>query len=134
MQEIVRIQEKYFVSGLEKDLKPMKLADVAKAVKMDISTISRVSNSKFIETNFGTFKVKELFSEAYTKLSGEVVSTKEIKKELKNLINNEDKQKPYTDEKLTELLGKNNYHIARRTVTKYREQLNLEAARLRRQL
>ena len=134
MQEIVRIQERYFVSGLEKDLKPMKLADVAKAVKMDISTISRVSNSKFIETNFGTFKVKELFSEAYTKLSGEVVSTKEIKKELKNLINNEDKQKPYTDEKLTELLGKNNYHIARRTVTKYREQLNLEAARLRRQL
>ena len=134
MQEIVRIQERYFVSGLEKDLKPMKLADVAKAVKMDISTISRVSNSKFIETNFGTFKVKELFSEAYTKLSGEVVSTKEIKKELKNLINNEDKQKPYTDEKLTELLGKNNYHIARRTVTKYREQLNLETARLRRQL
>ena len=134
MQEIVSIQEKYFVSGLEKDLKPMKLADVAKAVKMDISTISRVSNSKFIETNFGTFKVKELLSEAYTKLSGEVVSTKEIKKELKNLINNEDKQKPYTDEKLTELLGKNNYHIARRTVTKYREQLNLEAARLRRQL
>ena len=134
MQEIVSIQERYFVSGLEKDLKPMKLADVAKAVKMDISTISRVSNSKFIETNFGTFKVKELFSEAYTKLSGEVVSTKEIKKELKNLINNEDKQKPYTDEKLTELLSKNNYHIARRTVTKYREQLNLEAARLRRQL
>ncbi len=134
MQEIVSIQERYFVSGLEKDLKPMKLADVAKAVKMDISTISRVSNSKFIETNFGTFKVKELFSEAYTKLSGEVVSTKEIKKELKNLINNEDKQKPYTDEKLAELLGKNNYHIARRTVTKYREQLNLETARLRRQL
>lgn len=134
MQEIVRIQEKYFISGLEKDLKPMKLAEVAKGVKMDISTISRVSNSKFIETNFGTFKVKELFSEAYTKQSGEVISTKEIKKELKSLINNEDKQKPYTDEKLAELLGKNNYHIARRTVTKYREQLNLEAARLRRQL
>lgn len=134
MQEIVKIQEKYFISGIEKDLKPMKLADVAKAVKMDISTISRVSNSKFIETNFGTFRVKELFSEAYTKQSGEVISTKEIKRELKRLINNEDKQKPHTDEKLAELLSKNNYHIARRTVTKYREQLRLEAARLRRQL
>ena len=131
---ILRIQESYFISGNEKELKPMKLADIAQIVNMDISTISRVSNSKYIETHFGTFKLKELFSEAYRKDNGELISTKEIKTRLQEIIASEDKTNPFTDEKLAELLGKDDYHIARRTVAKYRENLNIQIAKLRREL
>ena len=131
---ILAIQEAYFFSGNEKDLKPMKLADIAQQVKMDISTISRVSNSKYVATHFGTFKLKELFSEAYRKDNGELISTKEIKTRLQEIIASEDKINPFTDEKLAQLLGKDDYHIARRTVAKYRENLNIQIAKLRREL
>ena len=112
----------------------MKLADVAEIVKMDISTISRVSNSKYVETHFGTFKIKDLFSDAFRKDNGEVVSTIEIKRQLKEIVALEDKSSPFTDEKLSELLGENEYHIARRTVAKYREQLGIKTAKLRREI
>ena len=131
---ILTIQEGYFFSGNEKDLKPMKLADIAQVVNMDISTISRVSNSKYVATHFGTFKLKELFSEAYRKDNGELISTKEIKSKLQEIIATEDKITPFTDEKLAELLGREDYHIARRTVAKYRENLGLQTAKLRREL
>ena len=131
---ILTIQEAYFLSGNEKNLKPMKLADIAQQVKMDISTISRVSNSKYVATHFGTFKLKELFSEAYRKDNGELISTKEIKNKLQEIIETEDKITPFTDEKLAEMLGKDDYHIARRTVAKYRENLGLQTAKLRREL
>ena len=128
------IQKDFLISGSENDLKPMKLADVAEIVKMDISTISRVSNSKYVETHFGTFKIKDLFSDAFRKDNGEVVSTIEIKRQLREIVATEDKSSPFTDEKLSELLGKNEYHIARRTVAKYREQLGIETAKLRRKI
>ena len=131
---ILTIQEGYFFSGNEKDLKPMKLADIAQVVNMDISTISRVSNSKYVATHFGTFKLKELFSEAYRKDNGELISTKEIKSKLQEIIATEDKINPFTDEKLAALLGREDYHIARRTVAKYRENLGLQTAKLRREL
>lgn len=134
MEAIVKKQEKYFLSGDDKDLKPMKLADIARVVNMDISTVSRVSNSKYIETDFGTFKVKELFSDAYRKDNGEKISTNIIKLKLKEVISSENKKNPYTDEKISEILGKDEYHIARRTVTKYREQMGIENAKLRRSL
>ena len=134
MLAIISLQENYLLSGVESDLKPMKLADIANIVNMDISTISRVSNSKYVETHFRTFKLKELFSEAYKKDDGQVISTNEIKNHLKEIILTEDKTTPYNDEQLAELLGKDNYHIARRTVAKYREQLGIEIAKLRREL
>lgn len=134
MSVIIKIQKEYLISGLEEDLKPMKLADIAEDVNMDISTISRVSNSKFVETHFGTFKLKELFSEAYRKTDGTIISTKKIKQQLKEIIDLENKKAPYTDEKLADLLGKEKYHIARRTVAKYREQMGVETARLRKKL
>ena len=132
MSAILEFQHDYFVSGDEIDLKPMILMDIAEIVQMDISTISRVSNSKYVETFFGTFLLKELFSEAYKKEDGTEISTKKIKSKLQEIIETEDKRKPLTDEKLSELLGDNEYHIARRTVAKYREQLNIPVARLRR--
>ena len=131
---IINFQEKYFFSGSEEDLTPMTLKDIAKIVKLDISTISRVSNSKFIETFFGTFKIKELFSEAYRKDNGETVSNKAIKKHLYEIIENEDKNKPYTDEELCKILGENEYHIARRTVSKYRSSLKILNANKRKKL
>ena len=112
----------------------MKLADIAQVVNMDISTISRVSNSKYVATHFGTFKLKELFSEAYRKDNGELISTKEIKRKLQEIIETENKINPLSDEKLAELLGENDYHIARRTVAKYREKLGIQTAKLRREL
>ena len=112
----------------------MKLADIAQVINMDISTISRVSNSKYVATHFGTFKLKEIFSEAYRKDNGELISTKEIKSKLQEIIASEDKINPFTDEQLAELLGKEEYHIARRTVAKYRENLGLQTAKLRREL
>tara|TARA_B100001758_G_scaffold247879_1_gene268056 strand:+ start:41662 stop:42972 length:1311 start_codon:yes stop_codon:yes gene_type:complete len=134
MSAIIQLQKKYFISGHENDLRPMRLADVASIVKMDISTISRVSNSKYIETHFGTFKVKELFSEAYRKNNGEFISTNEIKNSLLEIISSENKKAPFNDDQLANLLGKEEYDIARRTVAKYREQLGIETAKLRRKL
>jgi len=134
MSVILEFQSDYFISGDEKDLKPMILMDIAQKVNMDISTISRVSNSKYVETFFGTFLLKELFSEAYKKEDGTEISTKEIKAKLKEILQVEDKKQPFTDEKLAELLGKQEYHIARRTVAKYREQLKFPVARLRKTL
>ena len=101
---------------------------------MDISTISRVSNSKYVQTFFGTLLLKDLFSEAYRKDNGEVISTKVIKQRLKEIINMEDKRNPLTDEKLCNLLGEDEYHIARRTVAKYREGLGIETSKYRREL
>ena len=134
MLAIIQLQNEYFVSGIDSDLKPMRLADVANIINMDISTVSRVSNSKYLETHFGTFKVKELFSDAYRKDNGELISTNEIKSHLKEIILTENKAAPFTDEQLANILGKEEYHIARRTVSKYREQLGLETAKLRREL
>ncbi len=134
MSAILDFQQDYFASGNEKDLKPMKLMDIAELVQMDISTISRVSNSKYVETAFGTFLLKELFSEAYRKDDGTTISTNEIKSKLKEIIEDEDKQAPLNDEQLALLLGEEEYHIARRTVAKYREQLKIPVARLRRKL
>jgi len=134
MQAIIKLQKDYFLSGAESDLKPMKLSDIAEMVNMDISTISRVSNSKYIETQFGTFKVKELFSEAYVKESGEIISTNVIKNKLKELIAIENKLSPLTDEQLTRELSKHEFNIARRTVSKYREILNIKTAKLRREI
>ena len=134
MEAIVKIQKNYFISGMEYDIKPMKLADIAEIIKMDISTISRVTNSKYVETNFGSFLLKDFFSEAYKKDNGEIISTKEIKKTLIDIIEGEDKTKPYTDEVICELLGKEDYHIARRTVAKYREELKIPISKFRRKL
>ena len=134
MEAIVNIQESYFTSGKEYDLKPMKLADIAEIIKMDISTISRVTNSKYVETNFGSFLLKDFFSEAYKKDNGEIISTKEIKKKLIDIIDSEDKKKPFTDEIICDLLGKEEYHIARRTVAKYREELKIPISKFRRKL
>ena len=134
MEAIVKIQESYFKSGKEYDLKPMKLADIAEIIKIDISTISRVTNSKYVETNFGSFLLKDFFSEAYKKDNGEIISTKEIKKKLIDIIDGEDKTKPFTDEIICDLLGKEEYHIARRTVAKYREELKIPISKFRRKL
>ena len=134
MNNIVKIQEKYFISGDEKDLRPMKLADIAGLINVDISTVSRVTNSKYVETSFGVFLLKELFSEAFTKENGETISTKEIKITLKEIIDSEDKSNPYIDELLCELLDKNGYSIARRTVAKYRESISIPPARLRKKI
>lgn len=134
MSAILDFQQAYFLTGDEKDLKPMKLMDIAEVVKMDISTISRVSNSKYVETAFGTFLLKELFSEAYRKDDGTKISTNEIKSRLQEIIETEDKKNPLNDEQLAVLLGEETYHIARRTAAKYREQLKIPIARLRRKL
>lgn len=134
MQAIVDFQIEYFKSGDETKLKPMILKDIADIVKMDISTISRVSNSKYIQTSYGTFSVKYFFSESLTNEDGEEVSTREVKKILQGLIENEDKKKPWTDENLAKELKTKGYKIARRTVAKYREQLDIPVARLRKEL
>jgi len=134
MAEIIEFQKEYFRDGDETRLKPMILKDISERTGLDISTVSRVSNSKYIQTHFGIFPLKYFFSEAMQKESGEEVSTREIKKILKDCIDNEDNRHPVTDEKLTEILREKSYNIARRTVAKYREQLDIPVARLRRQL
>ena len=131
---IMEFQNEFFLSGDEKNLRPMILKDIASLVDMDISTISRVANSKHVATPYGTFLLKYFFSESLTTKSGEEVSTREVKTILKEAIAKEDKTKPLTDEKLAELLKEKDYLIARRTVAKYREQLNIPVARLRKQL
>jgi RNA polymerase sigma-54 factor len=134
MEAIISFQKEFFLSGDEKKLKPMILKDIAVIVEMDISTISRVANSKHVSTPYGIFSLKYFFSESLLTESGEEVSTREVKTILGEAIDKEDKTKPLTDEKLAELLKKKGYLIARRTVAKYREQLHIPVARLRKQL
>lgn len=134
MEAIRHYQEAFFLTGDETKLKPMILKDIAEIVGLDISTISRVANSKYVQTNFGIYPLKFFFSESLSTDSGEEVSTREVKKILSEAINGEDKRNPLTDEKLMELLNEKGYNIARRTVAKYREQLNLPVARMRKEL
>ena len=134
MGAIMEYQEEFFKTGDETTLKPMILKDIAEMIELDISTVSRVANSKFVQTEFGTYRLKFFFSESLSTESGEEVSTREVKKILSDVIDEEDKQKPFSDEKLTEILQEKGYNIARRTVAKYREQLNIPVARLRIQL
>jgi RNA polymerase sigma-54 factor len=134
MQAIVEFQYDYFLDGNETRLRPMILKDIATRINMDISTVSRVASSKFIQTEFGVFPLKYFFSEGISTESGEEVSSREVKQIIKQLIDEEDKSKPLSDDKLEELLKEKGYNIARRTVAKYREQLNLPVARLRREL
>ena len=134
MKAIMTYQEAYFLSGDEKKIKPMILKNIADKIDMDISTISRVANSKYVDTPYGTKLIKELFSESMTNNKGEEISTIEVKKKLERIIHKEDKRKPETDDSLVKLLYKEGYKIARRTVSKYREQLNIPVARLRKQL
>ncbi len=134
MNAILEYQQEYFIDGDETRLKPMILKDVAEMTGLDISTVSRVANSKFIQTHFGILPLKFFFSEGLQTDSGEEVSTREIKRILQDCIDNEQKRRPLTDERLTEILQEKGYQIARRTVAKYREQLNIPVARLRREI
>ncbi|MBS2096913.1 RNA polymerase factor sigma-54 [Carboxylicivirga linearis] len=134
MEAILDYQKEYFIEGDETKLRPMILKDIADVTNLDISTISRVSNSKYIQTHFGIFALKYFFSEGMQTDSGEEVSTREIKKILEECIANEDKRKPLTDDKLANILKEKSYNIARRTVAKYREQLGIPVARLRKEL
>jgi RNA polymerase sigma-54 factor len=133
MNAIMDYQQSFFITGDEMSLKPMILKDIAERTALDISTVSRVANSKFVQTEFGTYRLKYFFSESLSKEGGEEVSTREVKKILSDLIENEEKYNPLSDDQLTELLKAKGYHIARRTVAKYREQLNIPVARLRKQ-
>lgn len=134
MLAIMKIQKNFFLTGDDTEMKPMILKDIAEITGLDISTVSRVANSKFVQTEFGTYKLKFFFSESLSTDSGEEVSTTEVKKILNDIIDAEDKHKPYADEELTVILNEKGYNIARRTVAKYREQLNLPVARLRKEL
>ncbi|WP_207491749.1 RNA polymerase factor sigma-54 [Aridibaculum aurantiacum] len=134
MSSIMNYQREFFLTGDETTLKPMILKDIAEMTGLDISTVSRVANSKFVQTEFGTYRLKFFFSESLSTDSGEEVSTREVKKILSDMIEAEDKRKPLSDEQLTDMLQEKGYNIARRTVAKYREQLNLPVARLRKQL
>lgn len=134
MNAIMHYQEEYFLDGDEARLKPMILKDIADMVGLDISTVSRVANSKYVETPYGTKLIKEFFSEAMKNDQGEDVSTIEIKKILKTVIEDEDKRKPLPDDKLADILKEKGYPIARRTIAKYREQLDIPVARMRKKI
>ncbi len=134
MSAIMKHQHEFFITGDEASLRPMILKDIAEEISMDISTVSRVANSKAIQTEFGVFPLKYFFSESLTTDSGEDVSSKEVKSKLKDLIEAEDKKRPLSDDKLEKELKKMGYNIARRTVAKYREQLDIPVARLRKEL
>ena len=134
MTAILKAQYDFFLDGEETSLKPMVLQDIADRTGYDVSTISRVSNSKYVETRFGIYPLKYFFSEAMTNAEGDEISTREIKKILQELVDAEDKHAPLTDEQLVEALGNNGYPIARRTVAKYRDVLGIPVARLRKTL
>jgi RNA polymerase sigma-54 factor len=134
MNAILQYQQEFFLSGDETRLRPMILKDIAERTNLDISTVSRVANSKYVQTEYGTFRLKYFFSEGMATDSGEEVSTREVKKILGDLIQAEDKQKPISDDELTQLLIEKGYQIARRTVAKYREQLHIPVARLRKEM
>ncbi|MEM6514736.1 MAG: RNA polymerase factor sigma-54 [Bacteroidota bacterium] len=134
MSTIMHYQKEYFLTGDERKLRPMILKDIADEIDMDVSTVSRVANSKYVDTPYGTKLIKEFFSESMTNDQGEEVSTREIKKILETVIEEEEKRKPLTDEKLAKILKEKGYPIARRTVAKYREQLDIPVARLRKKI
>jgi RNA polymerase sigma-54 factor len=134
MHAIISFQKDFFLTGDDTALKPMILKDIAQTTGLDVSTVSRVANSKYVQTEFGTYKLKYFFSEALQTETGEEVSTREVKSILTDIIGGEDKRRPYSDEKLTDMLQEKGYNIARRTVAKYREQLNIPVARLRKEL
>jgi RNA polymerase sigma-54 factor len=134
MYSIMQYQREYFLTGDERRIKPMILKDLAEVTGLDISTVSRVANSKFVQTEFGTKRLKDFFSESMQTQDGSEVSTLEVKNILNDVISREDKSKPLSDEKLMEILSERGYNIARRTIAKYREQLNIPVARLRKQL
>ncbi len=134
MKAILEYQKEYFLTGDDTKLRPMILKNIADIVHLDISTISRVVNSKYVQTPFGTFKLKSFFSESMQNQNGEEISTREIKKILQNIVEKENKRKPYTDDKLAAFLKDKGYNIARRTISKYREQLDIPVARLRKEL
>ena len=134
MNAIMHFQEEFFLDGDETKMKPMILKDIADMVGLDISTVSRVANSKYVETPYGTKLIKEFFSEAMTNDQGEEVSTLEIKKILKDVIDEEDKNKPLPDDQLAEILKDRGYPIARRTIAKYRELLDIPVARMRKKM
>ena len=130
----MQYQYDYFLTGDSSKLKPMILKDISELTGFDISTVSRVANSKYVQTEFGTKRIKDFFSESVQNNAGEDVSTLEVKKILTDIVDAEDKKKPLSDEKLRNLLSEKGYDIARRTVAKYREQLNIPVARLRKEL
>ena len=134
MSSIMNYQKEYFMTGDERNLRPMILKDIAEEIDMDVSTVSRVANSKYVDTPYGTKLIKEFFSESMTNDQGEEVSTREIKKILEITIQEEDKRKPLTDDKLANILKDKGYPIARRTIAKYREQLDVPVARLRKEI
>ena len=134
MQSILNYQRDYFLTGDERKLRPMILKDIAEEIGMDISTVSRVASNKYIQTPYGTFLIKRFFSESMTNADGEEVSTREIKKILEDTLSEEDKRKPLTDDALAKILKEKGYPIARRTVAKYREQLDIPVARMRKEL
>ena len=133
MRAIIDIQRKFFQDGDESDLKPMILKDIAEKTGLDISTISRVSNIKYAQTRWGTFPLRFFFTDSYTTEDGEEMSTRKIKVALREVIDGENKKKPLSDEALAKVMKEKGFPIARRTVAKYREQLNLPVARLRRE-
>jgi RNA polymerase sigma-54 factor len=134
MEAIMNYQLDFFLTGDDTKLKPMILKDIAEKVSLDISTVSRVANSKYVQTSYGVYSLKYFFSESLSTDSGEEVSTREVKKILSDAIEAENKAKPLTDEHLAKLLNDKGYNIARRTIAKYREQLNIPVARLRKEL
>ena len=134
MSAIMHYQKEYFLTGDERKLRPMILKDIADEIEMDVSTVSRVANSKYVDTPYGTKLIKEFFSESMTNDQGEEVSTREIKKILETVVEEENKKKPLTDEALAKILKEKGYPIARRTVAKYREQLDIPVARLRKKI
>ena len=134
METIMKYQSSFFITGDETELRPMILKDIAEKTNLDISTVSRVANSKFVQTEFGTYKLKFFFSESMQTDSGEEVSTREVKKILSDFVADENSKHPHSDEVLTDMLQEKGYNIARRTVAKYREQLNIPVARLRKKL
>lgn len=134
MNAIMEYQKEYFLTGDERRLRPMILKDIADTIDMDVSTVSRVANSKYVDTPYGTKLIKEFFSESMKNVQGEDVSTREIKKILETVIRDESKRKPLTDDKLAKMLKEKGYPIARRTVAKYREQLGIPVARLRKEI
>jgi len=131
MKAIIQLQRPFFVEGDEELLRPMILKDVAEKTGLDLSTVSRVSNSKYVQTRWGTFPLKYFFSDGYVTQSGEELSTRKIKLTLRDIIDAEDKHKPLSDDALRDALAQRGFPIARRTVAKYREQLGVPVARLR---
>jgi RNA polymerase sigma-54 factor len=131
MNTLLKLQVKFFEDGDENDLKPMILKDIAEIIKMDISTVSRIVSSKVAQTDFGVFPLKYFFSESTIKKGGEVVSSRVVKNYIKKIIEEENKKSPFSDEQIEKILKEEGYQVARRTVAKYREQLNISVARLR---